>query len=250
MPIYRVFHDAGAAGNLCRVDQSPAGARREPALTHCRTRSSGIGRVDAECVTAAGQPIACCGHGLLACAHYWYEQGWRGPLRLGGVRSRRERGLVWLDFPRLPCAPAALPAWAGAMFSSPPRWAAVAGGATGYLILEWPPGFALCALLPPGSGLAAHTARAIIACAGGARSSVCELRYFAPQYGVDEDAATGSAVRVLADYWQRRHGCGRLDVRQRSPAGGRLYGRARGARVEVGGRVERLRTGQGQGEPG
>ena len=60
------------------------------------------------------------------------------------------------------------------------------------------------------------------------------MRYFAPQYGVEEDIATGSAMRVLAQYWSSRFK--QLTVYQCSPQGGLLLSRHTATHVEVGGR--------------
>lgn len=49
------------------------------------------------------------------------------------------------------------------------------------------------------------------------------LRYFAPQYGVPEDSATGSANAVLAPYWAQRLGKNDLRSRQLSEKGGQFY---------------------------
>ncbi|WP_051685887.1 PhzF family phenazine biosynthesis protein [Rheinheimera texasensis] len=46
------------------------------------------------------------------------------------------------------------------------------------------------------------------------------LRYFAPNIGINEDLATGSAQCSLAPYWLARSGTTRLQVQQLSSAGG------------------------------
>lgn len=46
------------------------------------------------------------------------------------------------------------------------------------------------------------------------------LRYFAPNIGINEDLATGSAQCSLAPYWLARTGATRLQVQQLSAAGG------------------------------
>ena len=46
------------------------------------------------------------------------------------------------------------------------------------------------------------------------------LRYFAPNIGIDEDLATGSAQCSLAPYWLARSGTSRLQVQQLSAGGG------------------------------
>lgn len=46
------------------------------------------------------------------------------------------------------------------------------------------------------------------------------LRYFAPNIGINEDLATGSAQCSLAPYWLARTSAPRLQVQQLSAAGG------------------------------
>lgn len=50
------------------------------------------------------------------------------------------------------------------------------------------------------------------------------MRYFAPQYGNDEDSATGSANALLIPYWAKRLNKRWLKGRQLSADGGRFYG--------------------------
>jgi predicted PhzF superfamily epimerase YddE/YHI9 len=69
-----------------------------------------------------------------------------------------------------------------------------------------------------------------------------QLRYFAPQYGVPEDTATGSALRVLAEYWSPRFT--RLTAEQCSPAGGLLLAQWTPDHIDVGGRCSMLKAGQ------
>jgi predicted PhzF superfamily epimerase YddE/YHI9 len=62
-------------------------------------------------------------------------------------------------------------------------------------------------------------------------------RYFAPNYGVDEDPATGSAHCVLTPYWAARLGKSRLTARQISKRVGELDCTLRGDRVTIAGRA-------------
>ena len=64
------------------------------------------------------------------------------------------------------------------------------------------------------------------------------FRYFAPQHGIAEDIATGSAMRVLADFWQAQGGYNELRAWQCSVEGGHLFSRIQGGITWVGGRVE------------
>ncbi len=46
------------------------------------------------------------------------------------------------------------------------------------------------------------------------------MRYFAPQYGVEEDVATGSVMRFVADYIEKNYQCVQFEVTQYSSLGG------------------------------
>ena len=70
-------------------------------------------------------------------------------------------------------------------------------------------------------------------------------RCFYPEFGVDEDPATGSAHTLLGVYWSRRLGRERLRCQQASRRVGVLdvrYGG--GARIEIGGRAEAYLSGE------
>jgi PhzF family phenazine biosynthesis protein len=60
-------------------------------------------------------------------------------------------------------------------------------------------------------------------------------RYFAPNYGIDEDPVTGSAHCVLTPYWAARLGKEQLNARQISARGGELTCTLRGDRVTIAG---------------
>jgi hypothetical protein len=158
--------------------------------------------------------------------------------------------------------------------------AAEAGSAHDYLVLQWPDGTDLRALQWPGETLARYTRRAlIITCLSDQDSMVgsgykdsldncipsrpaphtsvraapdeparvlrIQLRYMAPQYSPSEDSATGSAMRVLASYWQSRLGACRLEAWQRSAGGGLLHTHIdEQGRVWVGGKVAVQALGQ------
>ena len=62
-------------------------------------------------------------------------------------------------------------------------------------------------------------------------------RYFAPNYGVDEDPATGSAHCVLTPYWAARLGKTRLKARQVSARVGDLECTLKGDRITLAGRA-------------
>jgi predicted PhzF superfamily epimerase YddE/YHI9 len=174
--------------------------------TRCLTWQESGTAVAVQCETDTGEAITFCGHGLLGAAHYWQHNGYRPQrLAMGGATFAysHESGVGWIgcDTPML--SPVAVPAWTDLFTGSAPLACAEAGDNAGYLVLEWPQDTDLAGLKPPGDRLQQHTMRALIAtCRISPGNSLAgediQLRYFAPQYGVDEDVATGSAMRVLA----------------------------------------------------
>jgi PhzF family phenazine biosynthesis protein len=75
----------------------------------------------------------------------------------------------------------------------------------------------------------------IVTAQGFAGDSDFVSRYFAPKYGLAEDAVTGSAHCVLAPYWAGVLDKPKLFARQLSARGGELWVEDRGDRVRVSG---------------
>jgi len=155
-----------------------------------------------------------------------------------------DAGVGWFSAELLPLQQAPAPAWSESLFGRAAAHSAEAGGDGDYLVLEWPENSDIARLPLPGATLAQHTTRAVIAtCIVNGSASLggehVQLRYFAPQYGVSEDTATGSAMRVLACYWQSRGLGDQLQGLQRSPEGGWLFSRMSGDKVWVGGLARR-----------
>ncbi len=255
MAMVRVFAGANAAGNPCEIVAGPVPDKEmvnPPGITRCFSwclepttgQASDPGpRFGVACFTPGGAAIQCCGHGLLAAGWYWLRQGMSEPLHLAMGRSivpcRTGSGMLWLSFARLRGHSVRVPGWSEAVFGSRPRRAATVGSDQGYLVLEWPRSFPLETLPIPSPELSRYTSRAVIVCSrSDGRPGAIRFRYFAPQYGVAEDAATGSAMRVLMDYWQQRYQVVSIEAFQCSPAGGIMSARVDADRIAVGGRVE------------
>jgi PhzF family phenazine biosynthesis protein len=83
-----------------------------------------------------------------------------------------------------------------------------------------------------------------VTAAGGPEGFDFVSRFFAPQAGIDEDPATGSAHCMLADFWMKRSG--RTDFRayQASKRGGVIFARVEGDRVFIGGQAVTVLRGE------
>jgi len=249
----RVFVDAGlpdflpvARGNPCRVviaDTEPQTTPLPSDVTQCNTWLAGDGVPHVRCWTPGGEPISLCGHGLLSCGTSWTKRGQAASqmvMNQNHVKFELDGDISWVGFDAVTCESAPVPHWVVGEFGSQPASAAVAGGDAGYLILRWPDNADLRELPVPGSALAAHTSRAVIATCADTLTPELDIRqrYFAPQHGIAEDIATGSAMRVLAHFWQTQSGVGELRAWQCSPEGGHLFSRVEAGITWVGGRVE------------
>lgn len=181
-------------------------------------------------------PIRCCGHGLLSAAHHWLTNSKTIELVMhdSEIRAYRDDTIIWLQFPRVRAIACERPGWIENIFSGQPVIAAAAAGdENGYLVLQWPDNFDLQTLSPPAASLSSDTQRAIICTCRCKPTDIddVQFRYFAPQYGVNEDTATGSAMRILVDFWQQSE----LRALQVSSQKGLLFGRLKNETVEVGG---------------
>jgi predicted PhzF superfamily epimerase YddE/YHI9 len=218
-------------------------------VTLCRTWPLGERRAAVRCWTPGGRPIDCCGHGLLGCAMLWSRRWKNGGTLVSGqisLPTRSDGELHWIGFPGLAVRPANAADFSRgqtleqleSLIGAPLANCAVAGGSQGYLIAELVQDDALSKLRPPGAALGNATERALIVTSRSSHSADrIEFRYFAPQYGVSEDSATGSAMRVLASYWQHRGLGEALEALQLSPAGGLLRSAIEGGITWVGGIV-------------
>lgn len=107
----------------------------------------------------------------------------------------------------------------------------------GYVIIELESASNVAQLQPNLEHLRAdkHPAVIVTAPAYGDAEEDYVMRYFAPQFGNPEDAATGSANLYLMKYWQNKLNKNDLVGRQLSKEGGLFYGDIRGSRVTLSG---------------
>ena len=246
---FRAFYGEAAEGNPCGLrsvstilpDQLPAGS-----TTRCLTRDLGERRAEVRCFSDHGAAIECCGHGLLCSAAYWHARwGSDGRLVNGATQIpfRQDGVLIWLQFPYPDLTPSALPKGIDRLLPGAALSCDRVGAASGYLLVELQSPDQLAAMTPPGEALKTLTDRALLVYVRSAKKGVTptryDFRYFAPQYGSDEDTATGSAMRLITASARTRYTDYEIIAVQLSPGGGVLYGAVEGDTVWVGGQVKR-----------
>lgn len=200
------------------------------------------GRYIVESYSLSGRRIEFCGHGALAAAFCIFEQhsdaspqAFRNEWRdWEAIRNAAGESNIKLLFARPAVRAIAAPDFAAACLGHQPLAAASVGGEGDYLILELDSEAAVAKLRPDFAALCAATRRALIVTARAGTGIV--YRYFAPQYGEPEDAATGSAAVQLAAYWQPGLP-ERFEARQLSATGARVELACVGGKVELAARV-------------
>jgi PhzF family phenazine biosynthesis protein len=178
-----------------------------------------------------------CGHATLASAFVVFEKlepelnAVEFTTQSGVLRVTRADGRLRMDFPsRPPQMPAEVPGLADALGATPREV-----GLSRDVLAVFEREEQVRALRPDRARTLALE-RSVIATAPG---SDCDFvsRFFAPNYGIDEDPVTGSSHTTLIPYWSRRLGKKTLHARQLSARGGELFCEDRGDRVSIGGRA-------------
>jgi PhzF family phenazine biosynthesis protein len=182
--------------------------------------------------------IDLCGHATLASAYVIFNRLEPGRDRVsfgsksGPLRVFADGGRLTLDFPALPAKPVEPPAGIDRALGAMPEatleaTALLAVFASEREIRALAPDFALVA--------SAHHHGIIVTAPGDDVDFVS--RFFVPNYGVDEDPATGSAHCTLTPYWAGRLGKTKLRGRQVSRRVGDFWCELRGDRVMIAGHV-------------
>lgn len=182
--------------------------------------------------------IDLCGHATLASAYVIFNRLEAGRERVsfgsrsGPLHVTAGDGRLTLDFPSLPPKPCAPPAHIAEALGAAPQatleaTALLAVFASASDVRALKPDFRLVA--------AAHRHGIIVTGPGDDVDFVS--RFFVPNYGVDEDPATGSAHCTLTPYWAERLGKTKLRGRQVSGRVGEFWCELRGDRVLIAGNV-------------
>ncbi len=184
-----------------------------------------------------------CGHATLAAAFVIAHVlgGGDGPIRFDTLSgpltvTPAEGGLLRMEFPARPGAPVTPPAGLIEALGASP--AAFLKARDYMAVFE---ARAAVAALAPDFGALGRVLEGdgggviVTAPADAGKDADFVSRFFAPQFGIDEDPVTGSAHCTLIPYWARRLGREALKARQISARGGTLYCRDAGKRVEISG---------------
>lgn len=178
--------------------------------------------------------IQCCGHGMIAAAKSILLERellsviLNGNLTAAYAVKKDGNKQITLTLPRICSELQETPSWASNSVTIKgkvihPNDFAISAENNGYMLFEYEPLLPLddfSALQLNLKQVCDNTKRAIVLLQFNKEKQHLYLRYFAPQYGVVEDAATGSVMRFVADYIERKYQCSCFEVNQCSAQGG------------------------------
>jgi PhzF family phenazine biosynthesis protein len=184
-----------------------------------------------------------CGHATLASAHCLFEDGISGPIRFAtrsGVLtvSRRENGLLSMDFPAWPPTAIDARSVAAAALGASVEWTGRTDNKT-FLLALLADERSVRNLTPNLAAVSELDAFALISTAAADPGQDYDFvsRLFAPKAGIPEDPVTGSSHTVLAPFWAGRLGRTSLVGLQASPRSGQVGVELNGDRVTILGRA-------------
>lgn len=173
----------------------------------------------------SGQSILRCGSGTLAAAHVLIRELGMGDISSldteDGPLALRQEG-EWLGYSArgLPLNESADVELWREIINQPILSCWSVGDERDYCLVELADETAVAKLAVNLDALGKSSQRALIVTARAGAPWDYVLRYFAPQHGKPEDAATGSANLQVADFWRQRLHKNRLRGRQLSSEGG------------------------------
>jgi len=155
-------------------------------------------------------------------------------LKAGPLEVMRDGDLLVMNFPAWPPEPSPADPRILAALGKMPKQSFVARGRT---LVVYDRAEDVAALRPDFAAMRAVPGADAIATAPGDGDIDFVSRYFAPNHGVDEDPATGSAHCVLTPYWAGRLGKQQLRAQQISARVGDLVCTLRSDRITLAGRA-------------
>ena len=164
-----------------------------------------------------------CGHATLASAHILWESGRLHQnqtatfeTRSGILTANRVGELIQLDFPSDPPVEKPVPWNLETILGAKPIWY---GESSMDMLVELADEHTVRSLTPDLNGIRQLGNRGLMVTASGSTHDFIS-RFFAPQFGIDEDSVTGSAHCCLGPYWSAKLGKQTLEGYQASHRGG------------------------------
>jgi len=243
--LVRVFDKANkASGNLAAIlfndselsdliSVSTNIKKQQGIATTCFIKHFVNEQYSVRCFNAENE-IQCCGHGMLAAAKTVFLECdissvvINGHLIIAYDRDDKNKNYITLELPRISSMSKPLPVWLKGCVTFDgknitPSYSAISAESDGYLLVEFDPVLALDvfgALRLDLKQVCENTKRAVVFVQFDEEKEHLYMRYFAPQYGVSEDSATGSVMRFVGDYIEKKYQCAHFDVSQCSSQGG------------------------------
>lgn len=228
-----IFSDSHKSELSVLAEVSTGIKKQHNIATTCFIKKIVDERYVVRCFNAENE-IQCCGHGMIAAAKTIFLKfdlhvvNVNGNLISSAKGHQGEKNKVSLMLPRILSHNQNMPDWIGNSISFneeklQPSHSAISDKNDGYLLFEFEPVLPLeqfSALKLDLQQVCENTKRAVVLVQYDEEKRHLYLRYFAPQYGVPEDAATGSVMRFVADYIEKKYKCSRFDVSQCSYQGG------------------------------
>ena len=243
----RVFHkEKEAKGNLAAIffdnnkselskltDASVKVGKQHNISTVCFIEHLVAEQYNVRCFNAENE-IQCCGHGMIAAAKILFSDSnlleiqINNNLIVSRENEKDETSNIELTLPRILSHTQDIPSWVNHSIlygddNLSPSHSAISDKNDGYLLFEFEPLLALdvfSALKVNLKHVCDNTKRAIVLLQFEQDKQHLYMRYFAPQYGVAEDSATGSVMRFVTDYIEKKYKCRRFEVSQCSSQGG------------------------------
>ena len=204
--------------------------------------------------------IPLCGHATLASAHILWEtetlpldEEARFETLSGTLLARRIGAQIEMDFPAIESDPAEMTEGLRSALGVSPSWVGLtrtAPGKVGNYLIELNSEAEVRGLQPDIGILRRSVPQGVIVTARAETSPFDFVsRYFAPNFGVDEDPVTGSAHCALTPHWSRLLGKTEMFGYQASPRGGVVGVALSGNRVLLSGEAVTILRGVLSGEP-
>ena len=187
-----------------------------------------------------------CGHATLASAYVLFNQlGYKGEeisfqsIRSGELKVSRNKDMLTLNFPADTYSRAVVSTvLAQALRATPSEY--YKGS---YYLAVFDSEEEILSIQPDFQAIADLKVGGLIITAPGKDVDFVS-RFFAPEFGINEDPVTGSAHTLLTPFWSNRMKKKKMVAKQLSNRGGTLYCEDSGERIKIGGKAQLYMIGE------